>query len=770
MRKKLALLFALAVSALFAGSAYSNILYANQYSATEIGYGYSISGELMKWVTTSQSDFECSGPANRENVDTASSPGDVILEKAPAWQSWWNSSWQYRMKINVTDNSGSGLADYQILITLNPETFNYSRADANGDDIRFTLYNYSASTESELSYWIEEWNASGTSRIWVNVTYVPASGTSTLYMYYGNEYAALKSSGTSTFIFFDDFESYVPWTENGLWHTTGKKFASENSSKWYGQEATNNYDTGAANSGSLISPEFQASGNEILELWFWREVEIFSSGGYDRTAIYDSTDNSTWNQLWYNDSSDPSGSTWKFLSVPMTSNARYIRFYFDTVDNLYNNYWGWFIDDVRVRKYVNPEPAVNMGAEESQQSWADYFGGTAGISDSHNVAISSGDATSTGSSTITHDFQGITNPSFTHVARYDVDDDAIEPAAAFNTTGTEFSNNNYARIYASDNSRFRSPTTSNGYKAQHIFRFKLGVNKSSIERLNVSWEGRSQYRQGNSWHGFTMPGGVRIWNYSSNSWEIVGNAPSSETTVSKEYISNIDDYINGNYLFLMAYAEYDNRRARILTDYVKLDLTLKCSGNLTSIPINPSNLATWDKFYASDSGAGITYKILNASSGNVLCIINSSQANAGYDISSCASGVNSIKLYAELAANSTTQILHDWGVSWHSGYYRNGYLISCPYDTGGPANYSTISWNASLPAGTTIKFQIASSDGTNWTEFVGPDGTNATYYTTSGNIWGGHDGDRYIKYKAYFETLDVSKTPVLQDVTIGYMV
>ncbi|HHH78057.1 MAG TPA: hypothetical protein ENL18_02450, partial [Thermoplasmatales archaeon] len=152
MRKKLALLVALAISALFAGSAYSGVLLANQYSATEIGYGYSISGKLMKWVTTSQSDFECSGPANRENVDTASSPGDVILEKAPAWQSWWNSSWQYRMKINVTDNSGSGLADYQILITLNPETFNYSRADANGDDIRFTLYNYSASTESELSY------------------------------------------------------------------------------------------------------------------------------------------------------------------------------------------------------------------------------------------------------------------------------------------------------------------------------------------------------------------------------------------------------------------------------------------------------------------------------------------------------------------------------------------------------------------------------------------------------------------------------------------
>ncbi len=769
MRKKFALVVALAIFALFTGSAYSGILYANQYSMINTGYGYSISGELEKWVTTSQSDFECSGPDNRENIDTASSPGNVTLEKSPAWKPWWNLSWQYRMLINVTDVSNSNLVDYPVVILLTPGTFNYGKANVDGDDIRFTLYNHSTGTESELSYWIEEWNTSGVSKVWVNVTNIPASGTSTLYMYYGNTLAGNGSNGTATFTFFDDFEHSIPWVADGMWHTTTKKHAGGNHSEWYGQEATDNYDTGTANSGSLISPEFQVSGNEILELWFWREVENLGWNGYDRTVIYDSTDNSTWNQIWYNDSGDASGSTWKFLSVPMTSNAEYIKFYFDTVDEYYNNYWGWFIDNVRVRKHVSPEPTVNMGAEESQRTWMDYFGGTAGFSSSHNVTISNGDVILAGGSIITYDFQGVTNPSSTHVARYDADDDNLEPATAFNTTGTEFSNKNYERIYASDNSRVRSATTSNGYKAQHIFRFKLGVAESEILKLNVSWEGRSQYRQGGSWHGFTMSGGVRIWNHSSDSWEVVGDSPSSEATVSKEYISNIGNYVDGNYIFLMAYAEYDNRRARILTDYVKLDLTLEYSGNVTSIPINPSNLADWDKFYADDSGAGITYKILDGGSGNVLCIINSSQANSGYDISPYTSGVGSIKLYAELTSNSSTPVLHDWGVSWHSGYYRNGYLISCPYDTGSPANYSTISWNAYLPAGTSIKFQIASSDGTNWTEFLGPDGTNSTYYTVSNtNIWNGHTGDRYIKYIAYFETSNASLSPVLRDVTITY--
>ena len=777
MKKRFALLATLAVLLLIAGSIYSDVLHANQFAKSNIGYGYSIIGKLYSWVTTTEKDFECSGFTNRQHVDTWSSPGDVLLEKKIAWQQWWNFSWHYRMLINITDNSGKNLTNYQVLIVLNEKNFNYSKANRNGSDIRFTFYNSSNNNETLLPYWIEKWSINNESKIWVNVEKIPANGTSTIYMYYGNENAISLSNGTATFEFFDDFEDSIIWNETGLWHTTSKKWVSYNHSKWYGQESTNDYDTGTANSGNLTSPQFQGIQNQRLELSFWREVENAGWSGYDKTVIYDSTDGNTWNQIWYNDSGNASESRWKFLSIPMNPYTNYIRFYFDTVDDLYNNYSGWFIDNVRVRKYVYPEPKINMGAEQSAQAWTDYFGGNAAISSSNNVTIANGDAELNYSVLYKiYNFSGITNPSSTNIARYDVDDGIIEPATSFNTTGNEFSNNDYAAIYQIDNNMASHATSSSSYIAQHIFRFRIEIPQNSIIKFNMSWKGHSAFLLWFFWIGFTTPDGIRLWNFSSATWDVIGDTPSSENIVSKEFY-NVNDYIRNGYIYIMTYAERSNRIARIYTDYVEVNLTYasyKSNGNITSVAISPSNLSKWDKFYANASiplGTNITYKILNASNNALLCIITSTQASNGYNISSCTGNVTSIKLYAELETNNVnyTPILHDWYVSWKTGYYKNGYLISCSYYAGN-VTYHNISWNVTLPNGTTIKFQISSSpDNTTWTDFFGPDGSNTTYYEISGtNIWNGHNGDSYIKYKAYFETANAALTPVLHDVTITY--
>jgi Mg-chelatase subunit ChlD len=95
------------------------------------------------------------------------------------------------------------------------------------------------------------------------------------------------------------------------------------------------------------------------------------------------------------------------------------------------------------------------------------------------------------------------------------------------------------------------------------------------------------------------------------------------------------------------------------------------TGNLTSIAITPSSLIGWGKFFANDTinatqGTNITYKILNATDNSTLCTVTSTQANAGYDLSSNASGVSSIRLYANLTTSDTayTPALHGWNVSW----------------------------------------------------------------------------------------------------------
>ncbi|MBN1863091.1 MAG: hypothetical protein JW790_05555, partial [Dehalococcoidales bacterium] len=99
-------------------------------------------------------------------------------------------------------------------------------------------------------------------------------------------------------------------------------------------------------------------------------------------------------------------------------------------------------------------------------------------------------------------------------------------------------------------------------------------------------------------------------------------------------------------------------------------------------------------------------------------------------------------------------------------YHDQGTFISESYDTGYPASdFGKIRWCLTDSAATGVKFQVATNtDNTTW-NFVGPDGTDSTYYTTSASdIHSGHDGDRHIKYKAFFTTTNPGETAILSKV------
>ncbi|HLD34939.1 MAG TPA: hypothetical protein VJB62_03680, partial [Patescibacteria group bacterium] len=68
--------------------------------------------------------------------------------------------------------------------------------------------------------------------------------------------------------------------------------------------------------------------------------------------------------------------------------------------------------------------------------------------------------------------------------------------------------------------------------------------------------------------------------------------------------------------------------------------------------------------------------------------------------------------------------------------------------------------------------QLATSDipdPAGW-DFVGPDGTAGTYYAISDNtIWNGHNGDRFLRYKTYLNTVNDSFTPQLSEVSLTYV-
>src|SRR5207247_150252 len=89
--------------------------------------------------------------------------------------------------------------------------------------------------------------------------------------------------------------------------------------------------------------------------------------------------------------------------------------------------------------------------------------------------------------------------------------------------------------------------------------------------------------------------------------------------------------------------------------------------------------------------------------------------------------------------------------------------------TGSTPTWSTLSWTATTPANTSLKFQVAPSNAAAGPfTFVGPDGTPATFFTTSGASLSQFNGKRYLKYKVYLSTTDSAASPTLNDVALCF--
>ncbi len=103
-----------------------------------------------------------------------------------------------------------------------------------------------------------------------------------------------------------------------------------------------------------------------------------------------------------------------------------------------------------------------------------------------------------------------------------------------------------------------------------------------------------------------------------------------------------------------------------------------------------------------------------------------------------------------------------------AGTFTSGLMDANPH-SGGAVSWTSLSWNASLPAGTSLQFQVGASNspGGPFT-FVGPDSTAATFFTTSGASLAQFNGMRYLKYRASLATTVITSTPTLADVTVCF--
>ncbi len=91
--------------------------------------------------------------------------------------------------------SSVAVQDFPLLVRLQSDFFDFSQADAHGDDLRFS----SAQGEA-LAYQIEEWDAvKGTASVWVRIPTVQGNSRQEIKLHWGRSDAKSESNGKAVF-------------------------------------------------------------------------------------------------------------------------------------------------------------------------------------------------------------------------------------------------------------------------------------------------------------------------------------------------------------------------------------------------------------------------------------------------------------------------------------------------------------------------------------------------------------------------------------------
>ncbi|MEW6618527.1 MAG: RHS repeat-associated core domain-containing protein [bacterium] len=232
----------------------------------------------------------------------------------------------------------------------------------------------------------------------------------------------IEIRGGDKIFFEDDFEETQNeikdkiWINDGLWNHSILRSNSSVHSFAYNNGA--NYNTGGRNSGCSLSPLIDLStlkGNLTLNFWTRWQHESYPYGNYDNMKV-DIWDSQKWNRIFYNDCNEgPSVMDWHEESFDISNYAGKkikLRFNFDTVDGWYNDYEGWYIDDVEIIKgedkpvyvplgtisyiYANDELVARVDKKPAQSEKVyyyhnDYLGSTRVMTDSMGEIVWSSD-------------------------------------------------------------------------------------------------------------------------------------------------------------------------------------------------------------------------------------------------------------------------------------------------------------------------------------------------------------------------------------------
>lgn len=128
-----------------------------------------------------------------------------VYHEAMNSPNWYNPGWEYRRSVNIDNAGRHSLTDYQVLLTLSKDNFDFTEVSSTGCDLRFT----DTDGATEINYWIESYDSiAQEAAIWIKVPHIRVLSSKIIYMYYGNSGASSMSNISNTFLLADDFETF----------------------------------------------------------------------------------------------------------------------------------------------------------------------------------------------------------------------------------------------------------------------------------------------------------------------------------------------------------------------------------------------------------------------------------------------------------------------------------------------------------------------------------------------------------------------------------
>lgn len=214
------------------------------------------------------------------------------------------------------------------------------------------------------------------------------------------------------------------------------------------------------------------------------------------------------------------------------------------------------------------------------------------------------------------------------------------------------------------------------------------------------------------------------------------------------------------------------------------DTTLDIAGTISSLSftVNPGAINAIDWMTASRSENGLVVTILDQNS-QPLNGARVQVTKTGYDHTEI-SGIRTIEQTdwtpARFSAKSDFLDASAPGIltlQLSNGSYASAgqeWLISETQDLGtSSATFTSLHWTpVTQPPSVgadALKFQLATNnDNATW-NWVGPDGTPASYFTAPGQLTPATlNGNRFLRYRAHMSTADDDATPSLEDISITF--